>query len=403
MNIVVQKYGGSSVATPEKMRIVADRVVATRQSGVLPVVVVSAMGRTTDGLLALAREVSDAPHRRELDMLISVGERVSMALLAMVLRDRGFEAVSFTGSQAGIITTADHNQARIIEVRPTRVVEALQQQRIVIVGGFAGVSVRKEVTTLGRGGSDTTAIALAAALQADSCEILSDVDGVYTADPRLVPGARKLESLDHGEILEMGLRGAKVLAPAAIDYARRHGITLRAGATSGEGTGTVVTRRPHPGTGRAVAVTADHHALPMRLRSTEGEAGKFLDALDAEGLPWKDCRRTREGAHIELHLVLDMLDAPDAARRARALLPSSADLAVYQDLGTATVVGEGIAERSEAWRIAGRTLDALGLQPPEMWGSSYGLTAMLPRKVLDEVVQRWHRAFPGLESNPNAD
>jgi hypothetical protein len=152
-----------------------------------------------------------------------------------------------------------------------------------------------------------------------------------------------------------------------------------------------------------VAVTADHHALPIRLRSSEGEAGKFLDALDAEGLPWKDCRRTREGAHIELHLVLDMLDAPDAARRARSLLPSSADLAVYEDLGTATVVGEGIAERSEAWRIAGRTLDALGLQPPEMWGSSYGLTAMLPRKVLDEVVQRWHRAFPGLESNPNAD
>ncbi len=397
MNIVVQKYGGSSVATPAKMRAVADRVVATRESGVLPVVVVSAMGRTTDGLLALARELSPTPQRRELDMLISVGERVSMALLAMVLRDRGHAAVSFTGSQAGIITTDDHNQARIIEVRPLRVQEALEQGRIVIVGGFAGVSTTKEVTTLGRGGSDTTAIALAAALQAESCEILSDVDGVFTADPRVVPGARKLDALDHGEILEMGLRGAKVLAPTAIDYARRHGITLRAAATSGAGTGTVVTHRPHPGTGRAVAVTADRHALPGRFRGSDAQAAAFLDRLDAAGVPWKDCRRTRHGDVIELGLILDTLDAPDAASRARAALPDGAELELHEGSATATVVGEGIAERAEAWRIAGEALDALGLQPPAMWGSSYGLTAVLPREALDDVVRRWHSVFPGLE------
>jgi aspartate kinase len=401
MNIVVQKYGGSSVATPQKMRAVANRVLKTRESGVLPVVVVSAMGRTTDGLLALARELSPTPHRRELDMLISVGERVSMALLAMVLRDRGHAAVSFTGSQAGIITTTDHNRARIIEVRPDRVRRALEEGRIVIVGGFAGVSINKEVTTLGRGGSDTTAIALAAALNADSCEILSDVDGVYTADPRVVPEAHKLDQLDHGEILEMGLRGAKVLAPAAIDYARRHGITLRAAATSGEGTGTVITRRPHPGTGRAVAVTADTHALPCRFRGSEEAAAALLEGLDAAGVPWKDCRRTREADWIQLDLVLDTLDAPDAAERARAVLPSNAVLDVYDDLATATVVGEGIAERSEAWRIAGKALDELGLQPPMMWGSSYGLTALLPRDSLHDVVRRWHARFPGLEARPS--
>ncbi len=400
MTIVVQKYGGSSVATPAKMRAVADRVIATRESGVLPVVVVSAMGRTTDGLLALARELSPTPQRRELDMLISVGERVSMALLAMVLRDRGHAAVSFTGSQAGIITTDDHNHARIIEVRPLRVQEALAQGRIVIVGGFAGVSVTKEVTTLGRGGSDTTAIALAAALEADSCEILSDVDGVYTADPRVVDSARKLDALDHGEILEMGLRGAKVLAPTAIDYARRHGITLRAAATSGRGTGTVVTHRPHPGTGRAVAVTADKHALPAHFRGTDAQAAAFLDALDDGGVPWKDCRRTRSGETIRLDLVLDTLDAPDAGARAAAAVPAGADLQVREDLATATVVGEGIAERAEAWRIAGDALDALRLRPPAMWGSSYGLTAALPRTALDDVVRRWHAEFPGLEGDP---
>jgi aspartate kinase len=357
------------------------------------------MGRTTDLLLALARELSPTPHRRELDMLISVGERVSMALLAMVLRDLGHPAVSFTGSQAGIITTDDHNQARIIEVRPTRVVEALEGGSIVIVGGFAGVSVHKDVTTLGRGGSDTTAIALAAALGADSCEILSDVDGVYTADPRVVPDAHRLDSLDHGEILEMGLRGAKVLAPAAIDYARRHGITLRAGATVGDGAGTVITHRPHPGTGRAVAVTADKSALPAHFRGTEEAAAEFLEALETAGVAWKDCRRTRTGETVDLHLILDTLDAPDAERRAEEATPPGAWFEAQPGLGTATVVGEGIAERSQAWRIAGRSLEELGLKPPAMWGTSCGLTAILPRSSLDDVVRRWHGAFPGLGSS----
>ena len=206
MSIVVHKYGGSSVATPERLKSIADRIVEHHRAGLLPVVVVSAMGRTTDALLALTREVSEAPHRRELDMILTAGERISMALLAMAIGDRGLEAVSFTGSQAGIITTTDHNCARIIEVRPIRVLEAIDQGKVVIVGGFAGVSTDKEVTTLGRGGSDTTAIALAAALQAESCDIFSDVDGVYTADPKLVEQAERIDRLAAGEILELGLR-----------------------------------------------------------------------------------------------------------------------------------------------------------------------------------------------------
>ena len=191
--IIVQKYGGSSVGTPEKILRVAERVARTRATGKSVVVVVSAMGDTTDDLLTLARQVSPDPSRRELDMLLTAGERISMSLLGMALQRAGVEAVSFTGSQSGILTDGAHTNARILEVRPVRIIEELERGRVVIVAGYQGVSREREVTTLGRGGSDTTAVALAAALDAEVCEICSDVDGVFTADPRIVPGARRLE------------------------------------------------------------------------------------------------------------------------------------------------------------------------------------------------------------------
>jgi aspartate kinase len=194
---VVQKYGGSSVADVEKIQKVADRVAATQQAGKQVVVVVSAMGDTTDELLALARKVTDSPLRRELDMLLSAGERISMALLSMALNARGVPAVSFTGSQSGIVTNDSHTNAQIVEVRPFRVLDELERGKVVIVAGYQGVSYKKEVTTLGRGGSDTTAVALAAALDAEACEIYSDVEGVYTADPRVVPEAQRLSELSY--------------------------------------------------------------------------------------------------------------------------------------------------------------------------------------------------------------
>ena len=207
--IVVQKYGGSSVADAAKIKRVAERVAKTRASGKRVCVVVSAMGDTTDELLSLAKQVSASPHRRELDMLLSAGERISMALLGMALQDSGVEAVSFTGSQSGIITDGAHTNARILEVRPVRILEELGKNKVVIVAGYQGVSREKEITTLGRGGSDTTAVALAAALGAERCEICSDVDGVYTADPRIVPQAKKLSELSHDEMQELALSGAK--------------------------------------------------------------------------------------------------------------------------------------------------------------------------------------------------
>src|SRR5437660_393652 len=222
--VVVQKYGGSSVADPVKLGRVADRVAEAVKKGRSVVVVVSAMGKTTDELLALARTVATSPPRRELDMLLSTGERISMALLAMALEARGVDAISFTGSQSGILTNDRHSGARIIEVRPVRIQDELARGKVVIVAGFQGMSYRREITTLGRGGSDTTAVALAAALAAEYCEICSDVDGVYSADPRVVPDARRLDEISYDEMQELAEHGAKVLNAQAVEWARRAGI-----------------------------------------------------------------------------------------------------------------------------------------------------------------------------------
>lgn len=241
MALIVQKYGGSSVADAESIKRVAKRVVDTRRAGHDVVVAVSAMGDTTDELLELAGEVAPIPAPRELDMLLSSGERISMALLAMAIHSMGFEARSFTGSQAGMITDATHGSARIVDVTPVRLREALDEGAIVIVAGFQGFNRdTRDITTLGRGGSDTTAVALAAALSADVCEIYSDVDGIYTADPRIVPSARKLDVVSTEEMLELAANGAKVLYIRAVEYARRHGVMINARSTFSSGQGTFV-------------------------------------------------------------------------------------------------------------------------------------------------------------------
>ena len=222
MGLIVQKYGGSSVADAESMKRVASRIVATKKEGHRVVVVVSAMGDTTDELIDLANQITPIPGGRELDMLLTAGERISMALLAMAIKNLGHEALSFTGSQAGVITDSTHGKARIIDVTPSRIREAIDEGAIAIVAGFQGISQdTKDVTTLGRGGSDTTAVALAAALEADVCEIYTDVDGVFSADPRIVPSARKLKSVTYEEMLELAASGAKVLHLRCVEYARR--------------------------------------------------------------------------------------------------------------------------------------------------------------------------------------
>lgn len=227
MGLIVQKFGGSSVADAEGIKRVAARIASTKRAGQQVVVVVSAMGDTTDNLIDLANQVTPIPSGRELDMLLTAGERISMALLAMAIGNLGLEARSFTGSQAGIITDSTHGKARVIDVTPSRIKEALDEGAIAIVAGFQGISQdTKDVTTLGRGGSDTTAVALAAALEADVCEIYTDVDGVFSADPRVVPKARKLKSVTYEEMLELAASGAKVLHLRCVEYARKHELPI---------------------------------------------------------------------------------------------------------------------------------------------------------------------------------
>jgi aspartate kinase len=246
VSLIVQKFGGSSVADAEGVKRVAARIASTKRAGQQVVVVVSAMGDTTDNLIELANEVTPLPSGRELDMLLTAGERISMALLAMAIGNLGLEARSFTGSQAGIITNSTHGKARVIDVTPSRIREALDEGAIAIVAGFQGISQdTRDVTTLGRGGSDTTAVALAAALEADVCEIYTDVDGVFSADPRVVPVARKLKSVTYEEMLELAASGAKVLHLRCVEYARKHEIPLhvRSSFSNLEGTW-VVNDRP---------------------------------------------------------------------------------------------------------------------------------------------------------------
>src|SRR5512146_3182312 len=239
--IVVQKYGGSSVADAEKIKLVAKRIARTKAAGKKVVVVVSAMGKTTNQLIEKAKSISESPSRRELDMLLTCGEREAMALLSMACSEEGLEAISVTGSQAGILTNDRHSGARIVEIRPFRIEDELDRGKVVIVAGFQGVSYKREITTLGRGGTDTTAVALAAALRADYCEIYTDVDGVFTADPRIVPQAKRIPRISYEEMLEMAACGAKVLVLRCVEYARRYSIPVHVRSSFSNREGTWVT------------------------------------------------------------------------------------------------------------------------------------------------------------------
>src|SRR5918997_1878714 len=278
---LVMKFGGTSVADPEKIRRVAERLVAGKKAGTRVVGVISAMGHHTDELVALAHEVSPRPKPRELDMLISVGERISCALVAMAISDLGQDAISLTGSQAGIVTDTVHGRAKIVDVRARRIHEALDEERIVLVAGFQGVSTAYDITTLGRGGSDTTAVALAAALGADACEIYTDVDGVFTADPRVVPEARKLHALSYEEMLEMSASGARVLQLRSVEFARNHGVRLHVRSTFTDDDGTWITEEDERMLEKAM-ISGVTHALDQAVYEVEGADPASLFAAVAD-------------------------------------------------------------------------------------------------------------------------
>jgi aspartate kinase len=389
MAIIVQKYGGSSVADLERLGGVADRVLAAHRAGDQVVVVVSAMGKTTDQLLGLARQITATPHRRELDMLLSVGERTSMALLAIALHARGVDAISFTGSQSGIITNDRHFDARIIEVRPFRIEDELARGRVVIVAGYQGMSYRREITTLGRGGSDTTAVALAAALNAARCEIYSDVDGVYTADPRVAPGARHIPEMGYEELQEMAEAGAKVLNAEAVEFARRERITLFARRTADAGdpeARETIVRRDVPVPSRGVRAVVGDTQLAWAQGAPRGGVRAALEVLRALGAPTREIQAQGES----VSLTIPLLRVPDFARVGAALtaLGMTVRGPEHDPVGEVSVVGAGVAHDGAV------LLDALALAEDHGGALAVSTSPLrLTLRVADPAVNPLTRAL----------
>lgn len=385
MAIIVQKYGGSSVADVAKIAHVADRVVTTAKAGNSVVVVVSAMGKTTDELIALAQRAAGSaePARRELDMLVSTGERVTMALLSIAIRARGFESISFTGSQSGILTNDRHFDARIIEVRPHRIEDELARGRIVIVAGYQGMSYKREITTLGRGGSDTTAVALAAALGAEHCEIYSDVDGVYSADPRVVPEAKHLPVIDLAVLGEMAEAGAKVLNAQAVEWARRNKVVIVARRTSdpvfGEFRETIASTGDE---GRHVSAVAA--ATNVMLARTP-ELPSLLAELSRLELATGDVVMT--GTEALVHIPL--LNVPDWTRCAREI-EASAPVTFTGPHAVVSVAGFGLTGVSGALR---RALEVLGAPPIALTAGPLRISATIDPDRLADAQRALHAAF----------
>lgn len=378
MGIIVQKYGGSSVADVEKLERVAEKVASAKRGGDDVVVVVSAMGKSTDQLLALAKQIDPNPPRRELDMLLTTGERVSMALLAMAIQKRGFEAISFTGSQSGIITNDRHFDARIIEVKPHRIEDELARGKIVIVAGYQGMSYRREITTLGRGGSDTTAIALAAALNATRAEIYSDVDGVYTADPRVVPNAEHIATLGYDTMQEMADVGAKVLNAAAVEFAKKQGIAIHARSTFAPGRESIVVAT----SGSELSVVGQKGVC--RLHASSIEAFTFAaDVLGAAAVPMRDVELNGTRGTMTLATSL----TPDWAAIRASLLRD--DLSLEEQLASASVVGMDASRVGDVLSVA----HSLSLDVVHVSANALRVSVTLNESHVDELVRALHARF----------
>ncbi|MGW1072067.1 aspartate kinase [Streptomyces sp. NPDC002537] len=405
MALIVQKYGGSSVRSTERIKRVAERVVATRGEGHDVVVVLSAMGDTTDRLLELAREVSDLPSPRELDMLLTAGERMANALAAMAIHTLGADACSLSGPQAGVLTTSAYGRARIVDVAPRRVRQALDRGAIVLVAGFQGLSPETEdITTLGRGGSDTTAIALAAALKADVCEICTDVDGVYTADPRIVPEARRLPHITFEAMREMAASGAKVLALRSVEYARRCGVTVHVRSSCHTGPGTTVSgsadddRGEHGSiTGVAhdvscakVAVTGvpDRPGTVARVFRAVADAGCEVDTA-VQNVP-----ESADGVR-DITFLLPGDGAPAAVAALREIRAGTgfAEVSRDDDVAKVSVIGDGMRARPGATATFCEALAEAGVNIEILSTSEIRISAVCRTARLHDALRALHRAF----------
>ena len=380
------KFGGTSVADPEKIKDVARRLVAARAEGNRVVAVLSAMGDSTDELVRLAYEVSPRPKPRELDMLISVGERISCALAAMAIHDLGAKAISLTGSQAGIVTDTVHGRAKIVDVRARRIHEALDQDRIVLVAGFQGVSTDFDITTLGRGGSDTTAVALAAALGAEVCEIYTDVEGVFTADPRLVPQARKLHAVSYEEMLEMAASGARVLQVRSVEVARNHNVKLHVRSTFSGADGTWIREEDERMLEKAL-ISGITHTREETLYRVDGTSPARLFAALAEA-----------GVNVDTILrtgpeILFSAPAEDREVAGDTLESLGVDWSARDDLGKVSVIGAGMKSHPGVAAKAFETLTEAGIEPEIVITSPIKIACHVRGEDVERAVAELHRAF----------
>ncbi len=397
-SIVVQKFGGSSVATVDKLEHVAAKVAATAEKGHAVVVVVSAMGDTTDKLVDMSRRLNPDPAGRELDLLLSSGERISISLLAMALQRLGCDAVALTGDQCEVITDETHTNANVVEVRPDRILAELEHGRVVVAAGFQGISRDGEQTTLGRGGSDTTAIALAAALRAEYCDIYSDVNGVYTADPRVVTDARRLEHVDYDSMLELSRQGARVLHAAAVNMARRAGILIRARSTFKAGEGTVIGPPRALTESLATAVAGRDDVLRVRYRGDSlDERRAVMEALAEHDIigapPHHDHRRP-------LDLLIsgeNITDADAFAERLGSEIETDIDIAT--DIGSVAVVGRGIGSHPQALQSAHDALTRGGIRALARPAGHGALTCLVEAPAVKPAVRALHDAFIGADVN----
>jgi aspartate kinase len=398
---IVMKFGGTSVADAERIKRAARRIVAQREAGRRVVAVLSARGHTTDELIQAAEEVSPNPDPREMDMLLSTGERISCALCAMAINDLGHRAISLTGSQAGIVTDTSHTKARIIDVRADRIVQALDEDMIVLVAGFQGVSTSRDVTTLGRGGSDTTAVAVAAARGAEVCEIYTDVSGVFSADPRIVPDARKLPLVSFEEMLEMAASGAKVLQLRAVEYARTHGVRLHCRSSFEDGPGTVVigedATMEHPLITAVTHSTEEARITLVGVPDRPGAAAEIFEALAAAGCNLDTIIQNdplTEGAEAEVSFTL----ASDDLRSAeRALQPVIADqglrIETDQQIGKVSIVGAGMKSHPGVSAKVFRTLADENINLEMISTSPIKISCVIRADAVPQAVIALHTAF----------
>jgi len=400
MALIVQKFGGSSLADASRIKLVARRVVAAAEAGQRVCVVVSAMGDSTDELVLLAAQVSPTPHARELDMLLTAGERISMALLSMAIIEQGHQAISFTGSQAGIVTDTTHGRAKIVEVRARRVLEALNNGKIVIVAGFQGVSTDYDVTTLGRGGSDTTAVALAAALEADVCEIYTDVEGVFSADPRIVPGARLLHAVSWEEMLELASSGAKVLMLRSVEYARNYGVLVHVRSSFSEDEGTWV-REEDERMEQAIIAGVAHDTSEAKVTivavpDQPGVAARIFRPLADEGVNVDMIvQNVSEHGRTDISFTLPKEDL----KRARVILEGTAaavgaeEVRTDENIAKVSLVGAGMKTHPGVAADMFDVLSELGINIDIISTSSIRISCVVAATEVERAVRAIHDRF----------